>query len=230
MLLCLVSSAFVLSTSTRRVQYVLVVSSTPATTTKMSSDPDSFLRGQTDLHGRIARAFDNLRKLDVANITLGAVESRLCQLDSNWRKFEKGDEYIRGHCWSKIEKHDYIVNDFVGTVEETYLQVRTQFVNYLQQMKTDAARDASLVIASEQSSSKMTMPKIQLSVFSGNFEEWPAYYDLFKNMVIDNEFLSVVQQMHFLKTTVTGEAEQLIRCFTSTGDNFDRAWTALTSY
>lgn len=206
------------------------VLSIPELERKMSLDTCVLLRGQTDLHGRIARAFENLNKLGASNITLGAVESRLHQLDSNWRKFEKSDDYIRSNFWVQFEKIDYIVEDFAGQVKESYLQVRAQFADYLQQMRTDAAKDASMAFAAESASPRTSMPKIQLPEFSGNFEDWPAFVDMFKTMVIENESLSAVQRMHYLKTTVKGEAERLIRCFTSTGDNFDRAWNALTEH
>ncbi|XP_052737821.1 uncharacterized protein LOC128198126 [Bicyclus anynana] len=55
------------------------------------------------------------------------------------------------------------------------------------------------------------LPKISLPVFGGNYEEFPSYKDLFLSLVHHNDSLSDVQKLHYLKTTVTGEAAMLLK-------------------
>ncbi|EZA59660.1 hypothetical protein X777_16731 [Ooceraea biroi] len=48
-------------------------------------------------------------------------------------------------------------------------------------------------------------------------------------MVVSNPDLTPVEQLHYLKTQVTGEASRLIVNIQMTSENFSRAWKALTS-
>lgn len=43
----------------------------------MPRESEGILRAQFELHGRIARAFDNLKKSGAAKMTVGLVEARL---------------------------------------------------------------------------------------------------------------------------------------------------------
>jgi hypothetical protein len=73
--------------------------------------------------------------------------------------------------------------------------------------------------------SRNVLPRIQLPQFSRRFEDWPVFRDLFQSIVVEKSSLSKVEKMHYLKTSVKGDAEQLIRNLPSTEDNFELAWT-----
>jgi len=62
---------------------------------KMSADLKALLEAQSDIHGRMSRSVDNLRKMGVNNITLGAIQARLTILDNLWGKIEAQHELIR---------------------------------------------------------------------------------------------------------------------------------------
>jgi len=85
----------------------------------MTKESEGILRAQYELHGRIARAYDNLRKSGVANITVGLVEARLQALESNWSKFKANHSRLMTAYWEVLEKHEYVQDDFLATVEET---------------------------------------------------------------------------------------------------------------
>ncbi|XP_029167435.1 uncharacterized protein LOC114937932 [Nylanderia fulva] len=78
--------------------------------------------------------------------------------------------------------------------------------------------------------SRRTLPRINLPQFSGKFEDWPAYRDLFSSMVLGDASLTKIEQLHYLKTSVKGDAEQLIRNLPSTEENLEDAWELLTTY
>ncbi|EFN60658.1 hypothetical protein EAG_14876 [Camponotus floridanus] len=61
----------------------------------MSADLKALLEAQTDIHGRMSRSVDNLRKMGVTNITAGAIQACLIILDNLWAKFEVQHELIR---------------------------------------------------------------------------------------------------------------------------------------
>ncbi|XP_025160504.1 uncharacterized protein LOC112589864 [Harpegnathos saltator] len=66
--------------------------------------------------------------------------------------------------------------------------------------------------------------------FSGKYLDWPAFRDLFHSVVVSNGAVSDVEKLHYLKTCVRGDAEQLIKNLAITSDNFNRAWAVLTRH
>ncbi|KMQ87457.1 hypothetical protein RF55_13263 [Lasius niger] len=149
----------------------------------MSQDFDTLIRSQTKLQGRIIRAHDNFKKMGAANITQGAIEARLQNLEANWNKFEGQHDILQNKHAAALRNHEYNTKDLIETVEEQYIQQRAIFLDLLLEMRSNA----------------------------------------------DNT-LTNVERLHYLKTSLKGEAEKLVRNFTITGDNFERVWSALTEH
>lgn len=74
------------------------------------------------------------------------------------------------------------------------------------------------------------LPRIQLPTFSGKYEDWPSFRDLFKSIISKDASIFAVEKLHYLKTCLKGEAELLIRNLPTTDENFDRAWKILSDY
>lgn len=104
----------------------------------MMSEMNSLIRAQHDLYGRIARAYENLKKLGTASITIGGVETRLLSLESNWTKFKRQNDVLCKDHWDLLQKHEYIQKDFAGLVEETYLQQKIKFMDISRTLKGKA--------------------------------------------------------------------------------------------
>ncbi|XP_011696369.1 PREDICTED: uncharacterized protein LOC105455029 [Wasmannia auropunctata] len=161
----------------------------------------------------------------------GAVETRIKLLDSNWEKFEATHDVLRSSHWKSISEHDYTKNDFYGCVEETYVAQRTAFADLLEELKGKAAEELSASLSSQgEGSARRTLPRIQLPSFSGKFEEWPAFKDLFLSIIHGSSSLSEVEKLHYLRTCLKGEADQLVRNVPSTTENYERVWTMLTDH
>ncbi|KMQ82670.1 hypothetical protein RF55_22190 [Lasius niger] len=194
----------------------------------MSMDADALLRSQQDLQGRIARVYENLKKSGAAKITAGAVESRLKALEANWSKFETNHEALRTMYWKAVADHEYIKKDFFGLVEESFLTQRGTLLDLTQSLKEPIEQAEPTEAGASQP--RRTLPRIQLPTFSGKYEEWPAFRDLFRSLITTDASVSGVERLHYLRTSVKGEAEQLIRNLPTTGDNFDRAWSMLADH
>ncbi|KMQ83044.1 hypothetical protein RF55_21106, partial [Lasius niger] len=191
---------------------------------------EKLIASQQELHGRIARSGDNLRKAGAARLSVALVQSALKILDRKWAKFEEQHEELQSEYGARLEEHHYAKDDFVSVVEMEYLQQRAELLEVEQGLaKVLVGRDAKPV-HSESSSSRNVLPRIQLPQFSGKFEDWPAFRDLFRSIVVDEAALSKVEKMHYLKTSVKGDADQLIRNLPATQENFERAWDTLTEH
>ncbi|XP_072934991.1 uncharacterized protein [Epargyreus clarus] len=66
---------------------------------------------------------------------------------------------------------------------------------------------ASSLELSDIRTAQVRLPRIELPTYSGKYEEWPTFQDLFVSLVHNNTSLSDVQKLHYLKCSVAGEAE-----------------------
>ncbi|XP_039312415.1 uncharacterized protein LOC105199508 [Solenopsis invicta] len=74
------------------------------------------------------------------------------------------------------------------------------------------------------------LPRISIPQFSGRYEDWPAFRDLFTSLVVRNPSATSVEKLHYLKTSLKGEAEQVTRQLPTTEANFERTWRALVDH
>ncbi|XP_011687417.1 PREDICTED: uncharacterized protein LOC105449732 [Wasmannia auropunctata] len=77
---------------------------------------------------------------------------------------------------------------------------------------------------------RTTLPRIQLPNFSGNYEDWPAFRDLFVSLITKDPLILDVTRLHYLKASLRGEADMLVRNLPTTDENFRRAWQILVNY
>ncbi|KAL6417918.1 hypothetical protein ACFW04_012448 [Cataglyphis niger] len=194
----------------------------------MSRETDSTVRTQMELYGRIARAYENLRKSGSANITIGLVEARLQALEANWAKFEFHHDKL-GASWESLRDTDYVKKDMLALAEEAYLTQKGMFLDTLRRLRSAERTEAPAAEAPSQSP-RTTLPRIQLPQFSGLYEDWPSFRDLFHSLIGKDVSAANVEKLHYLKACLKGEAELLIRSLPTTGENFDRAWKVLTDY
>ncbi|XP_076660019.1 uncharacterized protein LOC143363291 [Halictus rubicundus] len=73
------------------------------------------------------------------------------------------------------------------------------------------------------------LPRIQLPSFDGSFEAWESFRDRFTSMVIDEPSLANVDRLHFLCSSLKGEASNAIAHLPITDNNFAVAWKLITS-
>ncbi|XP_011701561.1 PREDICTED: uncharacterized protein LOC105458160, partial [Wasmannia auropunctata] len=194
-------------------------------------DADGLLRAQTELQGRIARACENLKKQGSAKITVGALESRLQSLEANWKKFEENHEVLRTTHWETVSKHDYFEQNFYDLAEEKYLQQSGAFRDALISLRKPGEGTGSslpTMVVGEHKGSR-TLPRINLPQFSGVYDEWPSFRNLFKSLVDRDATLTNIEKLHYLKTSVRGDAEHVIRNLLITSENYERAWAALAA-
>ncbi|XP_011687439.1 PREDICTED: uncharacterized protein LOC105449754 [Wasmannia auropunctata] len=182
---------------------------------------------QHELYGRIARTYENLKKSGASKISSALVRSSLAVLESKWAKVEAQHETLQSEHWDELQKHDYIKEDLISDIEAMYIEQRAQLLEIEQSLTASSSFDESKTKV-EPTSHRKVLPRIQLPQFSGRFEDWPAFRDLFQSIVAHETSLSKVEKLHYLKTCVKGDAEQLIRNIPSTEENFDRAWAELT--
>ena len=70
---------------------------------------------------------------------------------------------------------------------------------------------------------KINLPTIELPEFSGNYAEWLSFRDIFKSLVHENPNLTEIEKMHYLRTTLKGEALRALEALTVSSANYNAA-------
>ena len=71
------------------------------------------------------------------------------------------------------------------------------------------------------------MPTTEIPKFRGRITEFKHFHDTFNGLIINNQPLDDVQKFHYLLSSVTTEAHQLVQNLPVTQQNFHVAWNLL---
>lgn len=71
------------------------------------------------------------------------------------------------------------------------------------------------------------LPTIDLPTFRGNHTKWRTFQDTFNALINNNDSLSEVQKLCYLKSSVKGEAASVIQSIETTSDNYNIAFNLL---
>lgn len=135
-------------------------------------------------------------KLGSARITLEAVEARLENLKKLWSKFDAMNDELVVHI-AHLKSEEYIYKqDVPASAEEAYLMNK----GLLLDLKNDLHAKVPAPAEIARPSMRTTLPRIQLPTFSGKYEDWPAFRNLFKSIISKDTSTSPVEKLHYLKT------------------------------
>lgn len=73
----------------------------------------------------------------------------------------------------------------------------------------------------------INLGRVKIPKFDGGYTNWAAFHDLFETFVNRNNRLSSVQKMQYLRESIGGEAEQLIKHLNITDANYNAIWNLL---
>ncbi|XP_029055099.2 uncharacterized protein LOC114882378 [Osmia bicornis bicornis] len=68
--------------------------------------------------------------------------------------------------------------------------------------------------------SSVRLPKLNLPSFSGKYEDWFSFHDIFNKIIDGNPSLSNSERFQYLKTSLTGEAADIIDSLEITDENY----------
>lgn len=79
----------------------------------------------------------------------------------------------------------------------------------------------------ESSSNTLRLPKITLSMFSGNIKEWPVFDECFKSLIHENDKLNDVDKVNYLVGQLSGRASTVCAGLAPVGSNYKIIWDSL---
>ncbi|KAL0870822.1 hypothetical protein ABMA27_005746 [Loxostege sticticalis] len=191
---------------------------------------EALLDFQMELYERIIKAQTNFKKSPKERITKQHLEGRLELIEQMWFEFLSGHKELkRGSDKKILLETDYVKEDIYDKAEECYLNYKCDLKTSLDKFNivTAPCTSDSNAQSNVKSSSHIKLPKINIPNFSGKYHEWTAFRDLYTALVHSNQDLSKVQKLHYLKSYLTGEAEQYLRHIPIANENYDRCWKLL---
>lgn len=128
------------------------------------------------------------------------VQSEIENLDIN----QSADrDHFESHYFDTATKAELILNPITDPSSSVYTSTQTQI--------SQSAND---------SASKVNLPPITLPSFDGSQNQWLSFYETFKAMVDNEDKLTNLQKLYYLKSCLTGEAANIISTLVIDENNY----------
>ncbi|XP_063923015.1 golgin subfamily A member 6-like protein 25 [Zophobas morio] len=153
---------------------------------------------------RIRRQLFRLQKISTA----------LTKIKSDWRSIMELHEEIHVH--EREFEDKYFADEMYEKTEEKSEVVVEKLKEKIQSPS-----------AHQQEKPNIQLPQIKFPTFSGNYEDWPTFHDLFSKVIHKNTSLSNIEKMQYLKTYIKDEPSRVIQHLQITENNYETAWKLL---
>jgi len=144
------------------------------------------------------------------------------------KKLEKAEE-LQEEILDKTEKEEDMLE-----LEESFGEFRISAGNellilqeFIKKKTSSADKHSDGSSASSSGGRNMRLPKLSIKPFDGNPLKWKTFYDTFMCTIDGNETLSNVERMSYLLNLVEGVAEQTLKGFSLSNDNYQLALKTL---
>ncbi len=161
--------------------------------------------------------------LDICNDDI-LIDIKIQTLEANYAKYVD--------IQTQIESLDNDDNENVADVEEKYafnLATLKRKFRILSKGSNASTTSIPTSVSYQSSGSKIKLPQISIPTFSGEYTKWVSFSQLFTTLIKQNEALSNVEKLIYLKGYVKGEPFALIEALEISNDGFNIAWDILES-
>ncbi|XP_063619660.1 uncharacterized protein LOC134792321 [Cydia splendana] len=83
--------------------------------------------------------------------------------------------------------------------------------SYQLQARINESAEPAIARSSTETRKRANLPKITIPIFTGEYESWYSFHDLFKNLIHNDATLSNTEKMQYLKTHLKGISDILLR-------------------
>lgn len=144
----------------------------------------------------------------------------------HWASFQKAwDDWDDEADDSNKEDH----NNYYFEVESDYIAAMSELE--IKEIQLQPSPSTSLP-TSDVSNTHVNIEVIRMAIdpptFSGHWEDWVSFRDLFASIIIENTTLNDIHGLQYLRGSCKGKAAEVIQDIAVTVGNFQVAWFALT--
>ncbi|XP_065368962.1 uncharacterized protein LOC135961390 [Calliphora vicina] len=167
---------------------------------------------------------------DLSNQADALLDIRMKDIDSRWEKVEKSyEELMLSELSEEIkataqEQYDSCVDIYYLTISKILNLVKPTKISI------EARESIGPTLPNPPNSnfnSGLKLPPCDTQIFSGGYEDWPAFRDMFTAVYINHPRLTNAEKLYHLRNKTTDTAGAIVKRFTLTDDNFELAWNAL---
>ncbi|KAG6446975.1 uncharacterized protein LOC115441446 [Manduca sexta] len=177
------------------------------------------------INNTITKAQINFKKSPKERMTSSYIQNRLESLERSWTTFyENHIKIVSTYTASELKENRYITQNVFEITEELYIDYKTDLKETLINIGEHSSDEASKC---QSKGNCLKLAKIQLPIFSGSYSSWINFRDLFISLVHNNKELDNVQKLHYLKTNLSGEPQNLLRSIPITNYNYEICWAKL---
>lgn len=149
---------------------------------------------------------------------------RLEKAEELWAKF--------GSVQSKLEslRDDGEIDEHARTLfEDIYFEAVSKAKDILDSINKANTRDKieQVVDTNININSKMQLPTLTLPNFNGDYTKWLLFKDSYVSAIHSNHSLSNIEKFRYLRSTLQGDALQLLASLETTHQNYTVAWNML---
>lgn len=144
-------------------------------------------------------------------------------INLNYTEFkERHKDLIGKYLLKKSEAvGNYIDDNVCGTIRSVYLEVRTIFSS--KKPKPAARGNETLntsIIAPPTQHFELRLPVLPLPSFDGNYNEWMSFHSIFTSTVHTSTTLEDIQKLQYLRSSLKGDALNVVKNLELTNDNY----------
>ncbi|XP_020296284.1 uncharacterized protein LOC109861165 [Pseudomyrmex gracilis] len=154
-------------------------------------------------------------------MVVAQLEERKKRLDSCWSEYNQVQ--------TRLEMLDEAEGEDRFAFEEAFYALSAKIRGLLSSPVRSA--DASLRPVTphepQESLTHVRLPKLDLPSFSGKYDEWFPFFDVFNTVIHSNASLSKVQKFQYLRASLTNEAKNIVNSLEISNANYDVAWKLL---
>lgn len=186
---------------------------------------------QLEGYSQISKLFTNYKKAGKDRLTKSYIETRLEALETYWSCFKGAHASLIVAKAEQKAKFRYFTENIYDKCFDLYLDLKTlmrEKLDELSEQKKLTQQPQIHHVEQQQPSVTTKLPAIHLPTFSGDYREWLSFHDVFKSLVHDNTSLSNVNKCQYLKSSLQGEAENLVKQIQVSDANYDIIWSMLT--
>lgn len=167
---------------------------------------EELLAQQEHVMNTIHRALPNFKKLGKAKWTAAVIRQRLTFLKETFNKCQELDIKLNVNT-TEVQKasSNYFASKLFFQCEDYYNEAADFMADALGTIKssqTSALQNSSLEPVRHSSH----LPRIDLPTFDGTSRNWESYRDRFPSLIHQDRTLSDVERLHYLLSTLKGEA------------------------
>jgi hypothetical protein len=191
------------------------------------SNSDKLKRKREEIKQRLARTFKFVEDF-TSDQNINSIKTRENAVRDALDEFNKVQDQIEDNVSiAELEAQTNERIEFENIYFETMTAIATAIESYDKTKVAATNNNQNSTAIQSHQNSKINLPVIQIPEFSGHFEKWLSFRDVFQSLIHNNNNLNSIEKMHYLKSSLSGDALHTIENLAISGANYDEAWSLL---